>query len=119
MKPSALLIAFVLASAPAAAETFHGVEMLPGPPDLSAGANLKDDGWDVGTKVGTVLAAAENCPAGLVSSELRQTAVEARDAYASDWMFQQAFKMAWVSTEVAARQQGESACVDALQKLEQ
>lgn len=101
------------------AEVFQGVEMLPGPPQVTAGgAEFMEDGWQVGTKVGTVLAVHENCPAGLVDGELRSIVLEARRSYKDDWMFQQAYKMAWVSTEVDLRSGSEDACRRALIKLE-
>jgi hypothetical protein len=102
-------------TATASAETFQGVEMLPKPPQDT---EFMDDGWAVGTKVGTVLAVHNNCPPGLVGPELREVVLEARDAYKGDWMFQQAYKMAWVSTEVNVRGGDERACADALLSLE-
>lgn len=94
-----------------AAEVFQGIEMMPKPPQDT---EFMDDGWSVGTRVGTVLAVQENCPPGLVGAELREVVLEARDAYKGDWMFQQAYKMAWVSTEVNVRGGDERVCADAL-----
>lgn len=105
--------------ATASAEVFQGIEMLPGPPqDTGEGVEFMEDGWEVGTKVGTILAVQENCPRGLVGAELRKIVLEAREAYKGDWMFQQAYKMAWVSTEVNVRGGDERVCADALLKVE-